>query len=51
MKRIFKERQAKLDDIKASGVDPYPYGYEVTHHSADVKESFEALSLFVIVGE
>jgi lysyl-tRNA synthetase class 2 len=44
MKRIFKERQAKLDDITARGVDPYPYGYMVTHHSADVKESFDALA-------
>ena len=44
MKRIFEERQAKLDAIASMGVDAYPYEYEVTHHSAAVKESFDALS-------
>jgi len=44
MKRIFEERQAKLDGITAKGLNPYPYAYETTHHSAEVREGFEALS-------
>ncbi len=44
MKRILEGRKAKLDQIAAAGVNPYPYRYEVTHHSAAVKEGFESLS-------
>ncbi len=44
MKRIFEERQAKLDAIAAGGIDAYPYEYDVTHHSAAVRESFDDLS-------
>jgi len=44
MKRIFEERQAKLDDIAARGINAYPYEYDAVHHSAGVKESFDALS-------
>jgi len=44
MKRIFEERQAKLDDIAARGINAYPYEYDAVHHSAGVKERFDALS-------
>ena len=44
MKEIFEQRKSKLDDVIARGIDAFPYGYEVTHHSADIVKSFDALS-------
>jgi lysyl-tRNA synthetase class 2 len=44
MKRIFEERLEKLGEINRRGIQPYPYGYEVSHHSAAVKSDFETLA-------
>lgn len=44
MKRIFEERQAKLEEIAARGIEAFPYAYDVTHHSGAIKEGFDNLS-------
>ena len=30
------QRRAHLDALRARGIDPYPYAYDVTHHAADI---------------
>jgi len=36
-------RRAKLADLAARGVEPYAYGYDVTHRSSRIREEHEAL--------
>ena len=36
-------RRAKLNDLAARGVEPYAYGYDVTHRSSRIREEHEAL--------
>jgi lysyl-tRNA synthetase class 2 len=43
MSSIVQQRIAKLKSLAASGIDPYPYRYDVTHRSLSIKESFEGL--------
>jgi len=38
------QRRSKLAQIRAKGVNPYPYRFEVTHRSSEVIGNFEALA-------
>ncbi|MFZ1946857.1 MAG: lysine--tRNA ligase [bacterium] len=44
MRAIVEQRIAKLKALARSGVNPYPYGYKVSHLSRRLKEGFEELS-------
>ena len=37
------QRQAKLSQIREMGVDPYPYRFEPTYSTSDIKDQFETL--------
>jgi lysyl-tRNA synthetase class 2 len=41
--QLIAQRMQKLDAIRALGHTPYPYSFDVTHHSEDVVTQFEAL--------
>lgn len=36
-------RIKKLQDLRSAGINPYPYKFEVTHRSEEIKQSFESL--------
>ncbi len=36
-------RKNKLDELRELGINPYPYRYEVTHRSVEIKNSFSDL--------
>ena len=44
MRAIIEQRIAKLNEIAGRGSNPYPYSFEVSHHSAGINEDFDALS-------
>ena len=44
MSSIVEQRIMKLKAIAASGVDPYPYRYDVTHRSDAIRQGFENLA-------
>jgi lysyl-tRNA synthetase class 2 len=44
MRAIIEQRIAKLKDIAARGSSPYPYSFEVSHHSDGIKDGFDELS-------
>ena len=39
-----QQRRENLEALRALGVEPYPYRFEVTHHTAEVMEAFDALA-------
>jgi len=39
----FVIRKKKLSELRELGVNPYPYRYEATHKSSDIKDSFSDL--------
>ena len=41
--QLVAQRLQKLDSIREMGVEPYPYRFEVTHRSREVRETFETL--------
>ncbi len=41
--QLVAQRLQKLDSIREMGVEPYPYRFEVTHRSGEVRETFQAL--------
>lgn len=41
--QLIEQRLQKLKAIQALGHAPYPYSFDVTHHSVDVIDQFEAL--------
>lgn len=41
--QLIEQRLHKLESIRALGLTPYPYTFDVTHHSVDVVEQFDAL--------
>lgn len=41
---LIEQRVQKLADIRDMGIEPYPYRFETTHHSADIASRFDALS-------
>ncbi len=36
-------RKQKVSSLRERGIEPYPYRFEVTHHSAELREKFEEL--------
>ena len=38
---LIEERLRKLKEIRDTGVNPYPYSYDRTHHAADILEKFD----------
>ena len=40
---LVKERLRKLDEIRASGIEPYPYSYPVDIKSSEIDERFKDL--------
>jgi lysyl-tRNA synthetase, class II len=43
LSELLKVRRAKLDELRAKGVNPYPYRYEPTHKSAEVITKYKDL--------
>ena len=44
MNQLLKVRREKLDNLQKEGKDPFAITkYDVTHHSADIKDNFEAM--------
>lgn len=41
--QLILQRKQKLDKLKEMGVNPYPFKFERTHTSAEIKESFTSL--------
>ncbi len=39
----FFVRKEKVKKLREMGIEPYPYRFEITHHSTDIKEKFEEL--------
>lgn len=44
MRAIIQQRIAKLKEIAGRGVNPFPYKFDVSHRSAEIKEAFDTLS-------
>ncbi|MBI2951173.1 lysine--tRNA ligase [bacterium] len=40
---LFAQRRQKLDEIRRRGVNPYPYRFEATHRTGEIRDRFEAL--------
>jgi lysyl-tRNA synthetase, class II len=43
LNQLMLTRREKLNKIKEMGIDPYPYSFEKTHFSDDIKNNFEQL--------
>lgn len=43
--QLIEQRLQKLEAIRASGHAPYPYSFDVSHHSCDVVSQFEDLTV------
>ena len=41
---LVRQREENLESLRGTGIDPAPYRYEATHHAAQAKDAFEALS-------
>jgi len=41
LNELLKVRREKLDELKAKGIDPYPYTYNKTHTAAGILEKFK----------
>jgi lysyl-tRNA synthetase class 2 len=44
MSAIIEQRIAKLREILQRGVNPFPYRFDTSYHSADIKADFDGLS-------
>jgi len=42
--RLVAERLRKLEELQAAGIDPFPYRYERTHTSAELREQEQELT-------
>jgi len=42
--RFFEERLNKLNKLKDRGINPFPYRFSPTHHSADIVAKYESLA-------
>lgn len=40
---LIKRRLEELEELKRKGINPYPYSYDVTHHSKEVIENYSEL--------
>lgn len=43
LNELLKVRREKLDEIKAKGIDPFPYTYERTANAAEILSKFEKI--------
>ncbi|MEA3493769.1 MAG: lysine--tRNA ligase [Candidatus Margulisiibacteriota bacterium] len=43
LNELLKVRREKLDEIKAKGIDPFPYTYERTDNAAEILSEFEKI--------
>jgi lysyl-tRNA synthetase class 2 len=43
LSELLKIRRAKLDELRAKGVNPYPYKYEPSHKAVEVLEKYKDL--------
>ena len=41
---LVRQREENFESLRGTGIDPAPYRYEVTHHAAQAKDAFDALS-------
>ncbi len=41
--QLIAQRWKKIEKLAEMGIEPYPYGYERTHTTAEIKKNFEAL--------
>ncbi len=46
--QLMKVRFEKLNRLRELGINPYPYAYEQTHKSKEIKENFEQLEKQVV---
>jgi lysyl-tRNA synthetase, class II len=42
--RLVLERVKKIEELKASGVNPFPYKYNPTHHASQIKEKHKNMA-------
>src|SRR3989344_2191102 len=42
-KELIDERKKKVEQLRAKGVNPYPYRFEVTHTARDVQGKYASL--------
>lgn len=40
---LIKRRLEELEELKGKGINPYPFSYDVTHHSKEVIENYSEL--------
>ncbi|MBU0672986.1 MAG: lysine--tRNA ligase, partial [Candidatus Margulisbacteria bacterium] len=43
LNELLKVRREKLDELKAKGINPFPYRYEKTHTAAEILKQYEKL--------
>jgi lysyl-tRNA synthetase class 2 len=43
LSELLKVRREKLEEIKAKGINPFPYAFEKTHNAKDVLSKFESI--------
>ena len=41
--QLIAERRKKLEELRRRGIDPYPTGYQPTHHAADLQKKYAGL--------
>ncbi len=41
LNELRQERIRKAENLKAGGINPYPYGFDVTHSAGDIRNHFE----------
>ncbi len=41
--QLIAERRRKLDELRAKGIEPYPYRFSPTHHAADLQQKYAGL--------
>lgn len=40
---LMAQRRSKLSQLRARGINPYPYRFDVTHRSSEIRRNFNAL--------
>ncbi len=43
LSHLDENKVRKLEEIKAAGIDPYPYSYDQTHHAREINEKYAKL--------
>jgi lysyl-tRNA synthetase class 2 len=44
LSELLKIRRAKLDELVASGIEPFPYSYDQTHYAASILEKYKDIA-------